>query len=58
MCGVTLNSVLQVKMVMNQVDRRDGNINDAIDIWELEPAMLVWKTFQENKDYVNECFSR
>ena len=28
-------------MVLNQVDSRDGEVNKAIDIHELEPAMLV-----------------
>jgi len=48
----------EVDFVLKAVDARDGTVNDAIDVHELETAMLIWKNYQEMKWYVDPIFEK
>jgi len=48
----------EVEMILTTVDARDGDLNGAIDLHELETAMLVWKNYQENRAYIDSVFDR
>lgn len=48
----------EVDMVLHAVDRRDGDVNDAIDVNELNETLNVWKTYKEHATYINETFDK
>lgn len=48
----------EVEMILTTVDARDGDVNGAIDMHELETAMLVWKNYQENREYIDSVFDK